>query len=93
MTQQNQPLSHASWDTELLKEFFNNENVVPLSKYVRQLLDTRFPKDKDVANTKASTKTRKQKTSIGIKPRTYISLWQHNHNEQYFYLPQIKQKS
>ena len=51
-----------SWDTELLKEIFNNENVVSLSKYVLQLLDTRFPKDTDVANTKASKKTRKQKT-------------------------------
>ena len=53
-----------SWDTELMKvkEIFNNENVVSLSKYVLQLLDTRFPKDKEVANTKASKKTKKQKT-------------------------------
>ena len=49
-----------SWDTELLKEIFNN--VVSLAKYVLQLLDTRFPKDKEAANTKASKKTRKQKT-------------------------------
>ena len=51
-----------SWDTELLKEIFNSGNVVTLSKYVLQLLDTRFPKDKDLANTKASKKKRKQKT-------------------------------
>ena len=40
----------------------DHENVVTLSKYVLMLLDTRFPKDKDVANTKASKKTRNQKT-------------------------------
>ena len=49
-------------DIELLKEIFNSENVVNLSKYVLQLLDTRFPKDKDLVNTKASKKKRKQKT-------------------------------
>ena len=53
-------------DTELMEEIFNNENVVTLSKYVLQLLDTRFPKDKDVANTKASKNKRKQKTRRDI---------------------------
>ena len=80
-----------SWDIELLKEIFSNKNVVSLSKYVLQLLDTRFPKDKEVANTKASKKTKKQRLER-IEPRTFISLWQHYHNEQSCYLPQIKQK-
>ena len=70
------------WDTELLKEIFTIENVVTLSKYVLQLLDTRFPKDKDVANTEASTKTKKQKTrmehqhrdcTVGITPTRWTS--------------------
>ena len=58
-----------SWDTELLKEIISNEKVVSLSKYVIQLLDTRFPKDKDVVNTKASKKTRKHNTRR-VEPRT-----------------------
>ena len=36
-----------------------HEKVVSLSKYVLQLLDKRFPKDKEIVNTKASNKTKK----------------------------------
>ena len=57
-----------SWDTELLKEIFSNKKI-SLSKYVIQLLDTRFPNDKDVVNTKASKKTRKHNTRR-VEPRT-----------------------
>ena len=43
--------ANVSWDTKLLKEIYNNENMVSFSNYVLLLLDTRFSKDKEIANT------------------------------------------